>query len=415
MERFSRIAVVAAIVVAGFIGLAPSAKADTVSAESQFVSLINQLRQSKGLKALGVDPRLTTVARDWSAHMASTNNLYHNPNLASQAPSDWIKLGENVGYGPDVNTIHKAFVNSAAHYRNLVDGAFNGVGIGVVMKGSTMWVTEVFENSPSAPAPTTLQTAPAQSVPTNVTQGYWLVARDGGIFSFGTAAFKGSTGGIALNKPIVGMTKSSKTGGYWFVAADGGIFAFNAPFYGSTGGIALNQPIVGMAATPTGLGYWLVARDGGVFSFGDAKFFGSTGGIALNQPIVGMAPTKSGKGYWMVARDGGIFAFGDATFKGSTGGRSLPGSIVGMATTPTGGGYWFAGEDGSVYNFGDAAFHGSGAGKWLGGPVVGIASSGNGGYRTVTSVGSVQAYGPAEFDGALSGPLNQPVVGLASA
>ena len=34
---------------------------------------------------------------------------------------------------------------------------------------------------------------------------YWLVASDGGIFSFGDATFRGSTGNITLNKPIVGM------------------------------------------------------------------------------------------------------------------------------------------------------------------------------------------------------------------
>jgi uncharacterized delta-60 repeat protein len=65
--------------------------------------------------------------------------------------------------------------------------------------------------------------------------------------------------------------------GYWLVASDGGIFSFSNPFYGSTGNIHLNQPIVGMAATPDGGGYWLVASDGGVFSFGDAQFYGSTG------------------------------------------------------------------------------------------------------------------------------------------
>jgi len=37
-------------------------------------------------------------------------------------------------------------------------------------------------------------------------KGYWLLASDGGIFSYGDAAFYGSTGSIALNKPIVGMT-----------------------------------------------------------------------------------------------------------------------------------------------------------------------------------------------------------------
>ncbi len=62
------------------------------------------------------------------------------------------------------------------------------------------------------------------------------------------------------------------------VASDGGMFSFgDAAFTGSTGAIALNQPIVGMANTFSGDGYWLVASDGGIFSFGDATFCGSTG------------------------------------------------------------------------------------------------------------------------------------------
>ena len=116
---------------------------------------------------------------------------------------------------------------------------------------------------------------------TSSVSAYWVVASDGGIFSFGGAPFYGSTGNIHLNKPVVGMAATSPTdcGGYWEVASDGGIFDFgNAQFYGSTGNIRLNQPIVGMAATPSGNGYWLVAADGGIFAFGDAGFYGSIGG-----------------------------------------------------------------------------------------------------------------------------------------
>ncbi len=150
--------------------------------------------------------------------------------------------------------------------------------------------------------------------------GYWLDARDGGVFAFGDADFFGSMGGTRLNQPVVGMAATPSGQGYWLVARDGGIFAFgDAQFYGSTGNIRLNQPIVGMAATPSGLGYWLVASDGGIFAFGDARFHGSTGDIRLNQPIVSMAPTPSGGGYFLFAADGGVFAFGDAKFEGSTG------------------------------------------------------------------------------------------------
>jgi hypothetical protein len=87
---------------------------------------------------------------------------------------------------------------------------------------------------------------------------------------------------------MVGMANDIDTGGYWEVASDGGVFSFGGvPFYGSTGAIHLNAPVVGMAEASNGSGYRFVASDGGVFSF-SAPFFGSTGGLPLRQPIVGM-------------------------------------------------------------------------------------------------------------------------------
>ena len=233
--------------------------------------------------------------------------------------------------------------------------------------------------------------------------GYWLVASDGGVFSYGDAAFHGSTGGLTLARPVVGMAEDPATGGYWLVASDGGVFAFDAPFDGSEGGQPLNQPIVGMAATPDGGGYWLVARDGGIFSFGDAAFRGSEGGQPLNQPIVGMAATPDGGGYWLVARDGGIFSFGDAAFRGSEGGQPLNQPIVGMAATGDGGGYWLVASDGGIFSFGDAPFDGS-ALSGAQAPAVGIAAAG-----TAPGAGYRVAYGslPWPFGPAVSGYLAQ--------
>ena len=119
-------------------------------------------------------------------------------------------------------------------------------------------------------------------------------------------AFYGSAG---LPGPPSPPPPAPPNSSYWLVASDGGIFSFgNAEFYGSTGGLRLNQPVVGMTSTLSGSGYWFVASDGGIFNYGSASFFGSEGGKPLNAPIVGMAATPDGGGYWEVASDGGIFS-----------------------------------------------------------------------------------------------------------
>jgi hypothetical protein len=51
---------------------------------------------------------------------------------------------------------------------------------------------------------------------------------------------------FARFRSIVGMAEDVATGGYWLVASDGGSFSFNAPFLGSAGNLALARPIVGI-------------------------------------------------------------------------------------------------------------------------------------------------------------------------
>jgi N-acetylmuramoyl-L-alanine amidase len=125
------------------------------------------------------------------------------------------------------------------------------------------------------------------------------------------------------------------------VASDGGVFSYgDAAFRGSAGGLPLNAAVVGMAAAPGGAGYWLVARDGGVFTYGMAAFWGSAGSLRLDAPVVGMAATADGDGYWLAAADGGVFTYGRAPYEGSLGGTPLPGPVVGMAAAPGDTGYW---------------------------------------------------------------------------
>jgi hypothetical protein len=206
-------------------------------------------------------------------------------------------------------------------------------------------------------------------------QGLRKVTAGGQVTASGLASTFGPALGH-LNAPISGISDTPDDQGYWLAATDGGVFTFgDAAFFGSLGAVHLNSPIVGIAHPRDGLGYWMVGADGGVFSFGDAGFFGSLGAIHLNARIVGMASTLDGKGYWLVGADGGVFTFGDATFSGSAGAIHLNAPVVGIARTPTSAGYWLVGSDGRVFSFGDASVLGSEAPSAS--PFVGIAATGN--------------------------------------
>jgi hypothetical protein len=288
--------------------------------------------------------------------------------------------------------------------------------VGGLTNGTTYYFDVQAVNSVGNSVASNEASATPTSTPTPTpTTGYWEVASDGGIFSFGNATFYGSMGGTHLNKPIVGMAATPDRNGYWLVASDGGIFSFgDATFYGSAGAMTRNSPIVGMAATPDGKGYWLVASDGGIFSFGNAGFFGSQGATALNKPVVGIAATPDGKGYSLVASDGGIFSFGDAGFFGSQGGTALNKPVVGMAANPDANGYWLVASDGGIFSFGDAGFYGSTGSLTLNKPIVGMAATPDGkGYWLVASDGGIFTHGNAAFAGSEGGAvLNKPVVGM---
>jgi glucose/arabinose dehydrogenase len=136
----------------------------------------------------------------------------------------------------------------------------------------------------------------SMSTPTG--NGAYMVASDGGIFAVGDARFVDSVRGVLtrLNgppglpaQPVVGMAPDPDGDGYWVVARDGGVFAFRAPFRGSLPAIVpfdrLVAPVDGMV--PYGNGYLLVAGDGGVFNFSNQPFSGSGSG-RVDSPVVGL-------------------------------------------------------------------------------------------------------------------------------
>jgi len=144
------VAAVAALVVTGFAPMAP-AGADDASDETSFVTQINAVRATQGLPGLTVDAGLTAKARAWAQTMADANRIWHSV-LTDGVTADWRKLGENVGMGGSVDGLHVAFVKSIHHYENLVDPAFDSIGLGVVRSAEgTIFVAEEFMRTAVAP------------------------------------------------------------------------------------------------------------------------------------------------------------------------------------------------------------------------------------------------------------------------
>lgn len=265
--------------------------------------------------------------------------------------------------------------------------------------------------TPSAPCP-----PPVTSHVSASTHGYWLVGSDGGIFSFGSAQFYGSTGSLKLQRPVVGIVATRDDGGYWLDASDGGVFSFgDSRFYGSIPGLgfypagsglphSLNAPIVGMVPSNDDAGYFMVASDGGVFAFGDAHFAGSCPGIGgCAGAAVTVMPDASGSGYWLVTQTGNVFAFGDASYDGAPGSTGSP--VTSAVRTPNGDGYWILTANGSIYSYGDAGGFGDAAGNFNGldsATAIFVTTDGAG-YWVSSALGAVFNFGDAPNDGGMSG------------
>lgn len=151
------------VVALAIIGLSASAGADSGS-EQGFLSAINSERASQGLGSLKMDSGLQSHARKHTADMIAAGNIYHSSSneLKAAAGSGWSKLGENVGRGGTVSSLHQAFMDSAGHRANIL-GDYNYAGIGTDTKDGVLYVTVVFmkKGDTSSPAPTT--TAPGNT------------------------------------------------------------------------------------------------------------------------------------------------------------------------------------------------------------------------------------------------------------
>ena len=165
------IAKLAVLLVAGATSIAAAgmalqgvATAATSADESCFIAAINAARASGGRPGLVATQDLTAIARAHAQAMAAAGRLFHNTELASQAPPSWRLLGENIGYGPSCEAINANLVADPAHMANILEPRFNELGVGVAAAGDgQLYVTEDFMLD--AAGPSALPATPSPSSP----------------------------------------------------------------------------------------------------------------------------------------------------------------------------------------------------------------------------------------------------------
>jgi len=160
MTKRSRISLALCICLA-FATLAPmTARGDILSlavgrdnqcwdykpAEKGFARRINRARVNAGALKLKLDPELSKAARKHTREMWQADELFHTPSeKLRNRVTNWTILGENVGVGGTVSSLHTAFMNSQGHKDNILYPTYRHVGIGVAEKNGRMWVTVIFE------------------------------------------------------------------------------------------------------------------------------------------------------------------------------------------------------------------------------------------------------------------------------
>jgi hypothetical protein len=340
-----------------------------------------------------------------------------SPNQGGTSGGTDVSIGGNFVTGVTSVNFGGASIPFSADIANGTVSAFvpphsaGTVDITVTSPGGTSQVSTADQFTYLAPPP-----PPPSPPPPPPQHGYWLVGSDGGIFTFGSAQFYGSTGAFHLQRPVVGIVPTTDRRGYWLDASDGGVFAFgDSGYFGSIPGLglhpagsglpnSLDAPIVGMVPSADGGGYFMVASDGGVFAFGDAKFAGSCPGIGgCAGAAVAVMPDASGRGYWLVTQSGAVYAFGDAPYYGAPGRQSVP--VTSAVRTPDGRGYWILFANGAIAPYGDAGNFGAPVGA-LGGPnpaTAIFATADGGGYWVASGSGGIYPYGDAPNDGSMAG------------
>jgi uncharacterized protein YkwD len=113
------------------------------SSETAMFNLINEERQSRGIKPLTFNKLLTKAAEEYAEEMFLNGFFSHYSKIDNSSPAerlerknvDYFITGENLAFAPDVQIAHSGLMNSEGHRENILSPEFSEVGIGIIDGG----------------------------------------------------------------------------------------------------------------------------------------------------------------------------------------------------------------------------------------------------------------------------------------
>jgi len=136
---------------------APEARstASDIQAEDELLQLANQARRKAGAPPLAPDPGLSEAARAHARAMVAAGQLSHQlegepalpQRLATATDLLLDQEAENVGLDSSPERGHEHLMLSPPHRANLLNPAYNVVGMGAVRAGDRLYIVEDFGHS----------------------------------------------------------------------------------------------------------------------------------------------------------------------------------------------------------------------------------------------------------------------------
>jgi uncharacterized protein YkwD len=140
--------------------------------EQQLLDFANQSRAQKGLPPLTLDAGLSKAAHEHAQSMLEAHQLSHQfhgePTLAQRlAAATKLQLdqeGENVALDYDAEHGHEHLMLSPPHRANLLNAAYNVVGLGVARAGDQIYIVQDFGHALPGYSPTEVKNQIAHAV-----------------------------------------------------------------------------------------------------------------------------------------------------------------------------------------------------------------------------------------------------------